>query len=521
MTMPTKLTEADLWPNARDIVHFIGICGAGKSTLSSRLAARVALHGGRAIGTIDYDPHTPDTIRLSERAFSRDLDRRNIEADCSDPAVHQEIVDHTLATLRRWMESDANVVLVDRWYESYDNLPRTHVEYIEAAIRSAGFRIHHVLLIVANGVFGNEDDAIRQRMLHTKRTRPEEWWATGPGSLDAWVRDEKACQDAYRLFVHRSPFGSITLNTARMEWADHEDAIVSSLLEGRWLEAVVGSSAPALTRFEGASEGDARLEPQECTFAQFRQIAEAKQYGPFEGEPDIPARTMVWFRGSVLCTLNSTGEAALRDAHRRAVQEALYMNSEASERDFFRKQVRLPSTAALEDYPDLRDQFGVAAKICTTPCSERPLAHAVVAGSHAQNKSRIEGGGATTDAMSGEEHSHFGSMVDAVEADLNAEGTKTLEDAHTWVMDSTIELRQLPSSVVVHRPRYEVLPDGMCANDVFVSLDAGRARYPRIAEAAWEAFRLGESPESAGLVVLDLDGQSASAATANQKVIQG
>lgn len=96
-----------------------------------------------------------------------------------------------------------------------------------------------------------------------------------------------------------------------------------------------------------------------------------------------------------------------------------------------------------------------------------------------------------------------------------------LEDAHTWVMDGTFELRQLPSSLNVHRPRYEALPDGMCTNDVFVSLEAGRAQYPGVVETDWEAFRLGESPEAVGLVVLDLSDHSASAATANQKVTQG
>jgi hypothetical protein len=238
MNKPIKLTETEMWRSARDIIHFVGICGAGKSTLSSRLATRIGQHGGKVIGTIDYDPHTPDTARSAERAFSRELDRRNIEAEYLDPLVHQEIVDHTLAMLGRWAESDANVVLVDRWYESYDNLPSAHVEYIEAALRSAAFRIRHVLLVVADRVFGDEEPAIRERMLHTKGTRPTEWWDTGPGSLGAWVRDEQACQDNYRMFVHSSPFESVTLNTVKMAWADYEDSIVSALLEGRWFEEV-------------------------------------------------------------------------------------------------------------------------------------------------------------------------------------------------------------------------------------------------------------------------------------------
>ncbi|MEZ0605714.1 hypothetical protein ACAX43_26630 [Paraburkholderia sp. IW21] len=237
MDIPRKLTEEDLWPSARDIVHFVGICGAGKSTLSSRLASRIAKHGGNVIGAIDYDPHVSDSDRSSDRAFSRFLDHRNIRTGCADPVVHQAIVDHTLTTLGCWVASDANVVLVDRWYESYDGLPHEHIEYIETAVRSSGFRVHHVLLVVADSVFGSEEGPIRQRLLHTKGTRPAAWWESGPGSLDKWVREEQACQDAYRLFVRCSPFGSLTLSTARMSWAEYEDAITGSLLQGRWFEA--------------------------------------------------------------------------------------------------------------------------------------------------------------------------------------------------------------------------------------------------------------------------------------------
>lgn len=232
-----RLAETELWPGARDIIHFIGICGAGKSTLSSRLAARVARFGGKAIGTIDYDPHTPDHQRANERAFSRELDQLNIAAGCTDPAIHQHIVDHTLSMLEQWMQSDANVVLVDRWYESYDGLPPEHVAYIEAAIQSSGFRVHHVMLVVAESVFGNEEEVIRQRMLHTKGTRPEEWWASGPDSLDTWVREEQAYQDQYRLFVHRSPFPFYSFTTLGMDWPDYEQRVAEYMIEDRWFAA--------------------------------------------------------------------------------------------------------------------------------------------------------------------------------------------------------------------------------------------------------------------------------------------
>ncbi|CAE6873103.1 hypothetical protein R69746_08574 [Paraburkholderia aspalathi] len=203
LVIPAKMTEPELWRSARDIVHFVGICGAGKSTMTSRLATRIATHGGKAIGTIDYDPHTPDHQRAEDRAFNRALDLRNIAAGFTDPEVHDAIVEHTLATLTRWVNSDANVVLVDRWYESYDQLPPEHVKYIETAIESSGFRVHRVLLAVSDSVFGNEDAAIRTRLLHTKGTRPASWWESGPGLLDEWVREEQACQDFYRVFVNR------------------------------------------------------------------------------------------------------------------------------------------------------------------------------------------------------------------------------------------------------------------------------------------------------------------------------
>ena len=259
LQIPAKLTESELWRTSRDIVHFVGICGAGKSTMCADLARRIEGHGGKVIGTIDYDPHTPDHEAAAEHAFSRELDQRNIAASCLDPAVHEAIVRHTLATLTRWVESDANVVLVDRWYESYDLLPPEHVSYIEAAIRSSGFRVHHVLLVVANSIFGNDLEPIRARLLHTKGTRPASWWNSGPASLDAWAREEQACQDAYRVFVHRSPFGSLEINTLGMDWPEYEDEIVSSLIQRRWFDAFEGSWNDRSRRPEHALPSNGRL----------------------------------------------------------------------------------------------------------------------------------------------------------------------------------------------------------------------------------------------------------------------
>lgn len=226
-----SVNEAETWQKSREIIHFTGICGAGKSTLSKRMADRIMLHGGKVIGTIDYDPHVPDHERAHDRAFSRELDQRNIAAGCNDPAIHEAIVEHALESLNRWVSSDANVVLVDRWMESYDGLSEGHISRIENAIVSSGFRMKHVLLIV--GSANDESESVKTRMIHTRGARPPEWWSSGPASLDEWVREEVACQNAYRGFVQRSPFESITIDTTDMEWSAYEAVIVDSMLHAK------------------------------------------------------------------------------------------------------------------------------------------------------------------------------------------------------------------------------------------------------------------------------------------------
>lgn len=220
------MDEDIYWQEARHIFHFVGICGAGKSTLSSRLAKRCSSFGGQAIGTIDYDPHTPDHIRINERAFSRELDRLNMDAHFKDPKVHQKIVDHSLFILKNWTESDANAVFVDRWYESYDQLPNACRLEIESAIEASGFQMHHILLMV-----GDSRTAIQERLLHTKANRPGDWWEMGPSTLDQWVDMEANYQREYQDFCAHSKFPTHSFDVTEMKWDNIENNIVGAILK--------------------------------------------------------------------------------------------------------------------------------------------------------------------------------------------------------------------------------------------------------------------------------------------------
>lgn len=227
--------EAEFWRQTQDIIHLIGICGSGKTTLAHQLADRCTRYGGRAISTIDYDPHISDHERSEERAFNRELDRLNSEAKGRDPLIHQQIVARSLQQIVAWKQSHANIVLVDRWYESYDGLPECCMDQIEAAIQDSGFRLCRILLVVAEDLSAYGECEIRRRLLHTKEHRPESWWKTGPDSLNQWVREECDYQEQYRQFCRNRSKGVHLLMTltTKMEWNDYENRIVDSLIYGR------------------------------------------------------------------------------------------------------------------------------------------------------------------------------------------------------------------------------------------------------------------------------------------------
>jgi len=224
------------WAAARHILHFVGICGAGKSSLCATMAKLCESRGAKTVGTIDYDPHTPDDERAEDRAFSRELDRLNNEASRNDADVHRQIVQLCLAALARWRDSHANVVLVDRWYESYDDLPAACVQEIEDAIAASGFKMHHVLLLVGGPNEEDVADAIQRRLIATKQTRPDSWWPDYPARVAEFVGEEVAYQIEYSNFCKRGKFPYIAVHTDDMDWDRQAKHISFDVQRDVWIE---------------------------------------------------------------------------------------------------------------------------------------------------------------------------------------------------------------------------------------------------------------------------------------------
>lgn len=230
---PISVTETAFWPETRNILHFIGINGAGKTTLSNRLATRCERFGGKAIRTLDYHPHIPDYVQSDDRAYSRELDRLNNEAGRSDSDVHRQIVEHSLVLIKRWQASGANLVVADRWYESYDGLPSASMDEIEAAIKASGFRLVRIFLLVSQGLGDDSYSVIKARLQNTQTQRGESWTAE---SLEKLVGEEIDYQEEYRQFCRsragKSPF--LARTTTLMAWDEYENWIADSLINQLW-----------------------------------------------------------------------------------------------------------------------------------------------------------------------------------------------------------------------------------------------------------------------------------------------
>jgi thymidylate kinase len=220
-------SETNYWRNARHILAFTGICGTGKTTLSSKIVNRCRAHGAIASGTVDWDPHVPDHHRLTSRAFRRDLDLAMI-ADPLNTDIHRQIVDHSLRMIDEWKKLNANLIVVDRFVESYDYLPSTAVRAVQSALKSSGFTVSQVLLTI--GLYGDSHARIADRLLQTKDHRPKEWWDSGPGDVEQFAAEEVKCQAAYRTYCAASPFATAVIDTTKMEWDQYEQALVDQMM---------------------------------------------------------------------------------------------------------------------------------------------------------------------------------------------------------------------------------------------------------------------------------------------------
>ncbi len=211
------------------ILHLMGICGAGKTTLMARLSEAFTAQGKQVLTTLDYDPAIADNLQSSSRAFSRELDHLNNQpGGCAD-----KIEEHALACLQQWQAASADVVLVDRWYESYDDLPETVIARIERALLDSGLPILQVLLVVG----GN----LASRMEYTKNHRSQSWWESGPATLAEWVKEESAYQEAYRQYCERSPFPTLVIDSQEMDW----DSYLAQILHALKQKAVDSKRATA------------------------------------------------------------------------------------------------------------------------------------------------------------------------------------------------------------------------------------------------------------------------------------
>lgn len=138
------------------ILHFVGICGSGKSTLCNSLIQFLEFENLRVIKTLDYDINIQDKDKQNERAFNRELDLLNNKYNGKNLYVQEKIVEHCLNLIRLWENAKADILLVDRWYESYDNLFPEHIITIEQAIKNSNLDMKHIFLKVAENIESND-----------------------------------------------------------------------------------------------------------------------------------------------------------------------------------------------------------------------------------------------------------------------------------------------------------------------------------------------------------------------------
>jgi hypothetical protein len=202
----------------------MGVNGAGKTTLAPLIAQ-----------TLDV----PCILDCEERAFSREL---AIGVDKSDKQLHRRIVEHCKSMADAWKNDPADVVIVDRFYETYvteSGIGPTEINEIEEYIQSCGL---HGLWI--NLVLPDDFEAMLARFMHTKNQRPDSWFDPSRGSVDERVEYDMRCQDVNRLMQYVSRFAYYEIDTSSMNWLSHAFAAskfiesLNSILECEVLDEI-------------------------------------------------------------------------------------------------------------------------------------------------------------------------------------------------------------------------------------------------------------------------------------------
>lgn len=222
MTIPNEVTEKELWTKTRDILYLIGVNGAGKSTLAHKIADRCSAHNGHVI------------VDAEECAFNRKFMGRR------DAATHREIVNHSIALIDDWKRSTANLVIVDRWYETYITecgLEPEHVVEIEDALKESGFNIRLINLVIGSDVRYDDYETMHARLTHTKAHRPADWWDESRGTVEERARADCGYQALNRAFASNFAFSSETIATKGMDWDGYAQGIVDSMkFDRRWTD---------------------------------------------------------------------------------------------------------------------------------------------------------------------------------------------------------------------------------------------------------------------------------------------
>lgn len=200
---------------ARKLLYLIGVNGAGKSTLARRIAA-----AAREAGiTVHVDSE--------QVAFDPAVDRAL--QPLPDALARSAVLTRARQLVECWRTMPAELIVVDRWIESYDVvLEQADVDTILAQLAVAGIALHPVHLVVGADERSDDIETMVERTRHNRAHRSEEWWALGEGSEEDRAAEECAYQAQYRRFSAQLP-SAITICTTVMDWDAYEAAIATQL----------------------------------------------------------------------------------------------------------------------------------------------------------------------------------------------------------------------------------------------------------------------------------------------------